>query len=335
MKYIKSYLFLTLALLLIPIAAFAQNSADLAPQHLPVWIEETKIDGSTVYPYEWNKLNIERNNEFELKLYLTATADAENIEIDASFSGYEYDKISAHISSFDVEQDTMYVKKMKIMLPEDMDVDEYNLRVIVSDRNNYEQVYNYNLKIDAPRHELKLKDVMLNPNKDILAGAGFVTKIRLENVGQKDEKDIKVTIGLPELGVQTSEYVDKLESGDEKDTEEIFIRLPKCTEAGEYVVAIEALYNNQHDKLAAFTKLTVLENPNCKKAEEKQQVQVIVQQEPEQGNTATQVTQPTETTKTTSNKSMRTVLEVALIVLVALLIIVGFAIGFSKWRQDE
>ncbi len=94
MKHIKSYLFLTLALLLIPIAAFAQNSESVftSSEHLPVWIEETKIDGSTVYPYEWNKLNIERNNEFELKLYITASADAEDIEIDASFSGHEYEK---------------------------------------------------------------------------------------------------------------------------------------------------------------------------------------------------------------------------------------------------
>lgn len=335
MKHIKTCLFLTLALLLIPTAAFAQES--ITPKivkPLPVWIEEAKIDGTTIHPYEWNRLNLERGTEFELKLYLNANADAEDIEIDASFSGYEYDKVSAHIGSFDVEEGVTYVKKMKITLPEDMDLDEYTLRVIVSDRNNYEQIYNYNLKIDAPRHELKLRDVLLNPNNNVMAGAGFVAKVRLENTGQKTEEDIKVTVGLPELGVKASEYIDKIKTGDEKDSEEIFIRLPKCAEPGEYVVAIEAIYNNGHNKIAGFTKMTVLENEKCKKAEEEQEqkIQIIVPQEPQK---PAQETKEETTTPIKTTKNLRTILEIALIVLVALLIIIGFAIGFSKWRQEE
>ncbi|GEM_PF-1548968 len=335
MKYIKSFVFLTLALLLLPIAAFAQSVTPTEVSVMqPVMIEEAKIDGATIHPYEWNTLNIERGNEFELKLYLNALADVKNLEIDASFSGYEYDKVSAHIGSFDVEEGVTYVKKMKIALPEDMDLDEYTLRVVISDRNNYEQIYNYNLKINAPRHELKLKDVILSPNNNIMAGAGLVAKVRLENAGQKDEKDIKITVGLPELSVQASEYMDKIKSGDEKDSEELFLRIPKCAEPGEYVVAIEALYNKGHDKVAGFTKVTVLENEKCKKAEEKEQkIQIIIPQEPEKKETTTEA-QPAETTHNTT-KSLRTILEVALIVLVALLIIVGFAIGFSRWRQEE
>jgi len=332
MKYIKTCLFLTLALLLIPIAAFAQEQ-----EHLPIWISESKIDGTTIYPYEWNKINIERGSEIELKLYLNANEDVKDIEIDAFISGYEYndkEKIAGHISLFDMDANTIYVKRMKLTLPGDLDIDAYKLRVVISDRYNYEQIYSYNLNIDAPRHELKLKDVLLNPNYDIQAGAGFVTKVRLENVGQKEEKDIKVTVGLPELNIKASEYVDKIKIDDEEESEEIFIRLPKCAQAGEYVVAIEVQYNRDHSKLAGFTKINVLENPKCVEEEKKEeeQIQIIVPQEPQEPQEPTQ-----EETKTPvkTSKSMKTILEIALIILVALLIIVGFAIGFSRWRQEE
>lgn len=329
MRNIKSYLLLTLALLMIPIAVMAQ-------EHLPVWIEEAKIDGITIDVEGDNSLNMERGSELELKLYLLADEDVEDIEIDASFSGYEYEKISAHLSSFDVEADTLYTKKLKLQLPEDMDKDEYLLRVIISDRYNYEQVYSYNIKIDSQRHELKLQDLILNPNNNVMAGTGFIAKVRLENLGQRDEEDIKVTIGLPELDIRASEYIDEIEEEDEKESEEIFIRLPKCAEPGEYIVAVEALYNNDHDKVSGFTKINVLENPACKKAEEtkqEKQIQIVI---PENTEKEQQMPPVEEKQPAKSNASnMRTVLEIALIVLVALLIIIGFAIGFSKWKQDE
>ncbi len=335
MKNIKNLMFLSLALLLIVPMAFAQ-------ENLPVYIDEAKIDGITIYPYElkhesnkvWNQLSIERGTEFELKLYIESNADVKDVEIDAFISGYEYnnkEKIAGHIEIFDAEEDVTYVKKMKIKLPEDLDLDKYSLRVFITDRNNYEQIYTYNINVDAPRHELKLKDVILNPNYDILAGAGFVTKVRLENVGQKDENDIKVIVSIPEHSVKASEYIDEIEADDTKESEEIFIRLPKCAKEGETVVAIEVLYNNEHDKITAFTKINVKENPKCEKEEDKQ-IQIIIPQEQQEGAT---VTGETEEAPAASKKSLRTVLEVALIILVALLIIVGFAIGFSRWRQEE
>lgn len=334
MKCIKNLMFLSLALLLLPIVAFAQETS-VAQDNLPLWINEAKIDGTTIYPFDWTKLNLERGSEIELKFYLESMDDVQDVEIDAFISGYEYnhdERIAGHISLFDMDANTIYVKKMKITLPEDLNVNEYKLRVVISDRYRFEQIYSYNLDIDSPRHELKLKDVLLNPNKDVMAGAGFVAKVRLENSGQRDEKDIKVTVGLPELSIQSSEYVDKIKADDEKDSEEIFIRLPRCAVAGEYVVAVEVIYNKGHSKIAGFTKLNVLENPQCNiaKDEESQQIQIIVPQEPKEPLASEAQEAPVKT-----SKSMRTILEISLIVLVALLIIVGFAIGVSKWRKEE
>ncbi len=332
MKNIKNLMFLSLALLLILPMAFAQET-------LPVYIDEAKIDGTTIYPNAWNTLSIERGSEFELKLYLASYEDVDDVEVDAFISGYEYnnkDKIAGHVGPFDLDEDITYTKKINLKLPEDLDLDEYSLRVFITDRYNGERIYTYNINVDAPRHELKLKDVMLNPNYEVQAGAGFVTKVRLENIGQKDEDSVKIVVGIPELNIKASEYIDEIESDEEEESEEIFIRLPKCAQSGEHVVSIEVFYNNGNNKITAFTKLNVGENPRCAKEEDKaQQIQVIVPQEQAGEGVAVVTEETTEQAPVTSKKSFKTVLEIALIILVALLIIVGFAIGFSRWRQEE
>ena len=123
MKSIKNLIFLSLAILLMPIAAFAQETSVVSQGNLPIFLNEVKIDGTTVHPFGWTKLNVERNSEIEIKFYLEAYEDVEDIEINAFISGYEYnnkERIAGHISMFDMDANTMYVKKMKIKIPSDL-----------------------------------------------------------------------------------------------------------------------------------------------------------------------------------------------------------------------
>ena len=332
MNYIKTLMILGIVFMLLPIATLAQENTDGT---LPVSINQVKVDGTEISNSEWNKLSIERDSEFEVKITLEAFEDHDDLEIMVWINGYEYnhqDRVSDETGLFDVEEGNIYIKKLTLNLPENLDVDDYKLRIIISDRNSYEQVYNYNLQIDAPRHELKIRDLMLNPNYNIKSGTGFVSKVRIENKGQKTEEDIKVTIGIPELNLLATEYIDSIKSEDTKEIEEIFLRLPQCVKAGEYIVVAEVLYDDGHETITAFTKINVLENAACNK--EEKQVEIVVPEETQEKQE--QIQQPAvKEEKQGKSTSLRAVLEVSLIVLIALLIVVGLIIGISKWRQDE
>lgn len=315
MKALTTMIF---SVLLVLSAVFAA-----AQQTVPVSIEQAEIDDTDIDSFGINQLDIERDQEFSLRLELMSWVDAKDVEIRAFISGYEYNdvkSISDQIGPFDFDANVTYVKKMKLSLPDDLDVDDYQLRVIISDRNGWEQVYNYQLNIDTQRHSMKIEDITLNSNS-VKSGQALLVVARLGNLGQKDEDDVKVVASIPALGVFASDYINEIESDEEEETEEMFIKLPKCAEPGVYDVNVEAWYNEDHDKVSGTTKVTVLENEDCNV----EPAPVVVVQ---------QMNQTSEAPAQSAGK-VRGALEVILLVLVALLVIVGLIIGFSRMRGEE
>ncbi|MEM3154181.1 MAG: hypothetical protein QW165_01265 [Candidatus Woesearchaeota archaeon] len=293
----------------------------------PVAIEQAEIDGTEIEPFGVNQLDLERDQEFELRLELMAWEEAKDVEIRAFISGYEYNDVKSiadQIGPFDFRENVTYVKKLHISLPDDVDVDDYQLRVIISDRNGWELVYNYQLQVNTKRHLLKIDDVYLSAHS-VQAGQAVTAVVRLENQGQKDEKDVKVAVSIPGLGVSGVDYIDEIENDEEEETEEIFLRTPRCAEPGVYDVKIDAWYNKGHSKVSGESKLTVLENPAC--APEPAPVVVV---QPAQNATSAEAP-----ASSASAGKLRSALEIILLVLVALLVIVGLIIGFSRMRGEE
>ncbi len=318
MKALTTLLF-GMLLVLSTVFVAAQNTI------VPVAIEQAEIDHTEIMPFGVNQLDIERDQAFELKLNLMAWEDAKDVEIRAFISGYEFNdvkSISDQLGPFDFASNVTYIKKLHVSLPDDVDTDNYQLRVMLSNRNGWQQIYNYELKVDTKRHVVKIDDVYMSSNS-VKAGQAVTATVRLENQGQKDEKDVKVVVSVPALGVSATDYVDSIDNDDQEETEEMFLRMPKCAEPGVYDVKIDSWFNDGHDKVSGETKLTVLENEAC--TPEPAPV-VVVQSAMNQ--TSTDVAP-------VSAGRLRSALEIILLVLVALLVIVGLIIGFSRMRGEE
>lgn len=293
-------------------------------QSVPVFIKEAELEGTEIWPFDLNKLDIERGQKVELRLELFAYANARNVEIRAYVSGYEYSSsndVYVRAGPYDFDENTTYVRRLTFTLPEDVDLDDYKLRVVIADRNSFSQEYNYDLQINAPRHAMKITDVTFNPGSTVKAGQSLLGRVRLENKGQRDQKDVRVTMSIPGLDLSATQYIEEVENGDEQEeTEEFFLRIPRCAEPGVYDVRVEASYNKNHDKVSGTGKITVLENEDCREPEPV----VVVQQN---------VTQPM-TQEQPKASSLRTALEVILLVLVALLVVVGLIIGFTRMKEE-
>jgi hypothetical protein len=264
MKQLKLMLLVLTALCLVGAASAAA---------IPVTIDEVSVDGTTLEPSALNRLDLERGQDIEVKVTLIAGADAENVQVEAFISGYEYndyEAISDVTHTFDMGEKEIHVKKLTLRLPEKAEKDDYKIRIIVSDRYSEELIKNYNLKIDAPRHYVKVKDVWFTPENTVYAGEYLIASVRLQNYGDKDEAGIRVMISIPELGVSATDYIDELEKGDSISSEELYLKIPRCNvKAGMYNVEVSINYDEGYMNSPDFTgKINVASAGSCEAAAE-------------------------------------------------------------------
>lgn len=307
---------------ILAIVAFVLVALTGVAHALPVTVMSTEVNGDSVYPDDTIRLDIERGDEMTIKVSMVSTEDLSNVELKAFISGYEYsdfDSVSASTHAFDMDANVSYTKKLTIALPADAETDDYKLRIVLADRYGDEDVYNYNLKIDSARHKLVFDDIFLKPGDIVKANSGLIVVSRLENFGNKDEKNVKVTATIAQLDVSDSGYISEVETDETQESEELLLRIPKCAKPGIYEMVVEAEYDRGHETISDTLNIEVTEGDSCRAAAP---VATVTQ-------TATAAAEPAK------SSGLRTVLETVLLVLVALLVIVGLIIGFSKLKGDE
>ncbi len=292
---------------------------------IPVDITRVEIDDQKILPDQTNRLDVLRDNKVDFEVLLEATEDVDDVEVQVFVSGFEHNKelrLSDHVGPFDMDANITYRKTLHITFPDLVQEDNYKVRVVVTDRDGEELVQNYNIKMDVPRHDLKVIDAMFTPSRQVQAGQALLTVVRVYNYGEKDEEDVKVTVSVPELGLSASDYIDEIESEESEETEELYLRIPKCTKPGVYNLVIDVKYNDGFSRTGTKGQMEVLEDPACKEPET-----AVVQLPPQQGNNTVEAVPKTS--------AVRKALEIILLCLVALLVIIGLIIGFTKMGASD
>lgn len=252
-----------IVLMLLGIVALSAFAAAVPISNVVVKVDNHEVDDVTTGA---NRLDLVRGEDFELKVSFDATADAENVEVQAFISGYEYNDVSPisdETGVFDVEENVTYIKRLTLSLPDDADEDDYRLRVLFSDRNSAPVIMEYRLKLDVERSEMRIDDVVFNPESEVKAGRSLLTLVRVENSGQRDQQGVKITAAIPELHVSASDYIDEVESGDEVTSEALYFRLPACADAGVYDVQVTMTYDSGRRTERKTAPITVTEDERC------------------------------------------------------------------------
>ena len=150
----KLKLFSVLALLIVGLIA---GSGLVNAASVPVSIEKVMIDGEELENGEVLG-GIERGDTIKVKVKLLASADDHDVQIEASVKGVDHDREKAEdeTDTFSVELNKTYYKTLTLELPDRMDIDEYALRIEVSNREDDEVVYNAVLSVDqASRNQCR------------------------------------------------------------------------------------------------------------------------------------------------------------------------------------
>jgi len=252
---------------------------------LQVTIEEVKIDNDVITQGATNILDIERGQEIDVKVRIkgnTGIGAIDNVQIEANLRGSDYPETVEDLTdSFRVKENVSYVKTLKLKVPSRLEQDKYKLRIRVDDRDGDTTTGNYELEISTKRHDVTIRDIILNPENEVKAGRVLLASLRLKNTGQKDEQGVKVRVSIPELGVSASDFVDEIEREDQNDDQvtsnELFLRIPEDAETGEYTLRAEAFFRDLDEVVTKEVKVRVIgEEKAVSKSEEKTIVVVPV-----------------------------------------------------------
>lgn len=195
-------------------------------------------------------VDVERGEALDLDVFVTGS-DTEDVQVKAWFGGYEHDTVQATSSMFDVKGGVTYKVNLALDVPADLESGAYTLWVEVFDATS-DSKSQYTISVSEARHQVSIQDVLVG---DAEAGDSVSATVRLENTGAHKEDDIKVTVSVPELGVQTSKYLSELASEAEVDADSeetsdqvsLSFAVPESAATGDYTMNVVVSYNDGYD----------------------------------------------------------------------------------------
>lgn len=242
------------------------GSIGLADEMIPVSLVSVELNGQEINPWETTLLDLERNQEAELRIVLDAHDVSEDLQITALITGYKHSNVNPILDSttvFDVKGDRRYIKNLDFKIPDDIKAGSYKLRLLVSNKYGYTQTFEYNLDISLSSELVTIRDIILSPNSNVNAGTYLIGTVRIKNAGDNTQEGVKVKIEIPELGVEGVDYIEELESEESKTTEEIALRIPVCSNEGEYSVVVTVYYNDLYESISESRTINVIASDAC------------------------------------------------------------------------
>ncbi len=204
-----------------------------------------KLEANDVELDENIPRSVRVTDEMEVLIVFDSNVNLSDLQVEAVLRGYDHDDVIEDISDvFEVKAGNRYDAKLVLNLPQRVEQGRYDLKIRFDDRVGVTYAINYPLDIGADRHAVAIKDVIFDPDEKQKANRAILTKVRIKNYGEKDEDGVKVKVSVPELGLSASDYIDEIESGDSVTSSELYMRIPKEAETGNYEVVVSVEYDD-------------------------------------------------------------------------------------------
>jgi len=259
----KTKMFALLLALVILLGAGMVNAVNLQ-------ITSLEVNGHSLLSSDVSSVSqdYQRGQTLDLYVCVQALSDVTDAQIYADISGYTYaidepTKIHAMTDTFDLLGDHSDCFDLNLVVPTLIDNDYFKLRITADDRNGtgVDKTYQLYLKGINKQNAIEVRDFSLDP-QEVVAGRAFTGKVEVHNLGSNTVNDLKLTMSIPELNIQVSEYMDQIDADKTKTFEELLLRIPDCTKAGDYNVQITVGFN-EFSQVESTGKITVTTSDTC------------------------------------------------------------------------
>jgi uncharacterized membrane protein len=267
----KLSMFAIVTLMVVSVLALAAHAAPVPVTIEKVWFNgrSVALDGSEV------RGDIMRGDELEVEVKLVALEDSDNVRVSVDIEGDDRSDIDERTEAFSISAGEVYFKRVRLEIPDNLDLNDpdsrYVVHIEVSNRQDDRVTQEFVIDVETPRHSLEIEDVIFNPGLTVEAGRSLLASVRVENNGEKDEEDVKVTLTLEGVG-SDADYIDELEADDETMSEQLYVPIPVCTAAGTLTARVRVDYDeNTRDTELTFP-VTVLGSVRCSRPAEQRTV---------------------------------------------------------------
>jgi len=270
-------------------------------------IRQFEVNDVTVDFYEDSTVDqeFERGEELEIMLNLEALEDVDDLEIQAFIAGDKYVKNRRDLTyDFDTYRGTLdqgNAKKFKmyITIPQDLEIDnngeddeddDYKLRIVIADADSpgiFAKDFQLTIQGLDEENAINIEDFSFSP-QEVVVGRAFTSLVRVENLGDEDIDDLKVTVSVPALNIKDTQYLDsddEIEPDDYQTFEELLLRLPMDAKPGTYDVDVTVEFDKYY-KTTAKGRITVVEEKSASNKEDKSLITVTPSQEIAAGTSA-------------------------------------------------
>lgn len=258
---------LALLVIVVPFASAqelkAEEVIDVTNDNQYLEISSVRINGD--YAEDGDILQVKRGETLDIRVTVKAGQnDVRNAEIQAFIAGYRYSKYERELVSdfegpFNLPAGNKRSHELSLKIPFDMEQKDAKLRIVVSDENSpYLIVYNYQLNIEGAdeSNAVTIRDFLISPSSEIEAGRALSFKVRVKNIGMSNLDDVKVTVAIPELNIQTHETIDELEGEETQSFEALLLRIPSDAKAGTYDVVATVEFD-KYERVRMTKTITV------------------------------------------------------------------------------
>ncbi len=258
--------FLLSLLMLVSVANLAAAQTTNTSQFV---LDRVEIDNS-LYTVDQTVL-VTRGESMVFELFFHGTGVGTNdARASVEIVGAEFDDVRARTTLFEILPGVHDSKKLTLQIPADLRAsDDYKVRVMLEDDDTAGFTQIYSVRVEEERHLLNTFDVIVNPPSRVQPGQPLFVTVRVENMGASVEESAKVTVSIPALGVQASEFVDVLDteanSRDNLDndvraaatTNDLLLMIPESAQPGEYLMNVVLQYNRFHNQQQKVVPIVV------------------------------------------------------------------------------
>ena len=227
---------------------------------VPLEITDVLVNGKSVFAFtdeDGDTKKIFLDDKLEIEVDLRGTEKDTKLSVEATLRGTKYsDSDITNLFTLGAGQHT--TAKLALDVSKKIQPGVYAL-VIRLDNDKNVQTSTYYLAIEPSTERVDIVDVLFSPSYEVKAGYTLITNVKLRNYGEYSQRDVKVTVSMPELAkaATASAYLD-IKSEESKTTEDLWFRIPADAKNGEYDVVISVLDEDGEELVSETRKIEVV-----------------------------------------------------------------------------
>lgn len=211
-----------------------------AGNQLDVSIDSVEIEGNAIAESENNFIIVDKGEKkLKLRVRLTALGNVEDAHIDAVLAFENGNVVADATSTFDILDGLNSVNELELPLISKFEQNNFRLKVKVVDAEGDAEEKLYGLRISQKKFPFVISSIGLDQNA-AEAGKSIVAKLSFKNSGVVPLEGVYIKASIPELGISSSKFADRISYNADSDfNEEFILKIPENAQTGTYTLKAE------------------------------------------------------------------------------------------------